>query len=210
MAVRRPFTGGQLAPPQATLALDISNYTGVPTGQDIQNWKALGIGLVIIECFPASYAQYAVQTQQMSACKYAQMPTEGYIYDYLRDSSWRQGCLDGLSRLSALRFSRVWADEEDTSPFSVGQRLNAIMATLTAITAAGYETGIYTGSWWWKGYLNNTQQFSQEPLWDSHYDGVASTQVFTPYGGWKSCLYKQYMGTSTVGGVGNVDEDVTS
>jgi hypothetical protein len=75
-------------------------------------------------------------------------------------------------------------------------------------------TGIYTGHWYWSpqsGAMHNTTAFAARPLWDSNYDGVYDTTVdFRPYGGWTSATIKQYQGTSTLAGVGNVDLDVLS
>lgn len=143
----------------------------------------------------------------MQTCYYNNMPYEAYIYDYLTDATWVGNALAGLTVLSALRPGRVWLDVEDTTSASVKTRAEKVSGDLASISQGGFERGIYTGKWFWTGYMNNTTAFASEPLWDSNYDGVTNTAVdFHPYGGWTFCTYKQYAGTQP----NNTDPDVTS
>lgn len=191
------------------LAVDVSNYTGPLSQGQIAAWKAGGVGLIIVQAFPATYAQYVTQAQQMSACKDAGMPYDCYIYDYLQDPSWRDGALVGLRQLGAMRPARVWADEEDTTAkaLTLKKREAAVALSLAAIFASGYVTGIYTGRWFWQGYMGNTAQFAAYPLWDSNYDGIPDASAdFIAYGGWTAPTIKQYAGTQP----NQTDLDVTA
>ena len=195
----------QPAPPKPKFALgiDVSNYSGTFSAARLQQYWDCGIRLVIIQAFPQGYAQYAIQKQQMESCVEFGMPFECYIYDYLSSPSWRTDALVGLSTI-VWQPPRVWADEEDTTAngvlHSVNSRIAAVNATLVAIANAGYDTGIYTGAWWWKGYLGNTTQFSNYLLWDSHYDLEPDPDFnFVPYGGWTQCEIKQYAGSQPDG-----------
>lgn len=196
----------------SVLGVDVSNYTGPLTQDDLALWWAKGIRLVIIQAFPANMNQYANQLQQMTACSTFGMPFECYIYDYLATPGWRDGALAGLWD-APWRKGRVWADEEDTSSTAmlVSRRVSAVASTLGSIAATGYEAGIYTGLWFWQGYMGNTPMFSAYPLWDSNYDNVPDANVgFVPYGGWTHATIKQYHGTTTLEGVPNVDLNVTA
>ena len=147
---------------------------------------------------------------------------DSYVYEYLTDPSWTDGALDTLrlAIVAGFRPVRVINDIEDVT--SAAQRLKAA-ARIQAITldfqkmdAFTQQHGLprppaaYSGKWWWDAYLPNRTDFAGRDLWPSQYDGVASPDVVTLFGGWTAerVIGKQYMGTSTVGGVGNVDLDI--
>jgi hypothetical protein len=75
----------------------------------------------------------------------------------------------------------------------------------------GGTTGIYSGKWFFDGQgWSYRGYWAGRPLWDADYNGVAVTQEgFVPYGGWTTCVIKQYRGTSNVGSVHQLDLDVT-
>jgi hypothetical protein len=75
-------------------------------------------------------------------------------------------------------------------------------------TKSGLPTMVYSGGWYWHGYLANTTAFASRPNWASLYDGIADPRVWSPYGGWDHMDIKQYAGTSTLAGVGNLDLNV--
>ena len=57
---------------------------------------------------------------------------------------------------------------------------------------------IYTGSWFWRGHLNNpTWGIDLSlPLWDSRYDGQPDLAFPDPYGCWTELIGRQYQGTN--------------
>lgn len=59
----------------------------------------------------------------------------------------------------------------------------------------GVQPGIYTGGWWWKGYMGDTQEFGDVPLWAAEYQGAAVPSAVTLFGGWKQAHGKQWSGT---------------
>lgn len=193
-------------------ARDISNFTVELTVDLVRSW---GVGLLFIQAFPRSYAQYAEQQRQISVAVEAGIPWDAYIYDYLADPTWRDGCLDGLD--GGPRAPRqMWPDEEDVSPaianWSPVDRENAIAATMEACQARGQtlsltqEPGLYTGAWWWIPRTANSQRFSVFDLWVSDYDGNPDTNVWPSFGGWSTVRVKQYAGTQPDG----TDLDVLS
>jgi hypothetical protein len=201
----------------AVLAKDESNFTVTESAALLEQWKAAGVELLIVQCFPPSYAsKYANQIAQMQLAQQAGIPFDGYIYDYLADPSWRDGCLQGLQALvgQGLVCRRLWADEEDvsssTQSMSVPARVRAISVSLKAIDLAPTKinpTGVYTGAWWWKPYTSNSSAFSDRPLWLANYDGNPDTSVgYVPLGGWPYVTTKQYAGSQPDG----TDLDVLS
>jgi GH25 family lysozyme M1 (1,4-beta-N-acetylmuramidase) len=66
------------------------------------------------------------------------------------------------------------------------------------------KCGIYSSSSQWSAIFGSSSYSygSDLPLWYAHYDGSASFDDFTSFGGWKSPHAKQFKGTTTVCGVG--------
>jgi hypothetical protein len=198
-------------------AIDVSNYTSELSGSILRQWKAAGVGLVIIQAFPQHYHQYAEQRRQMRACAEAGIPFDVYMYDYLADPTWRQGALVGLERAKAeegLEPRQLWLDEEDTETeqgWPAGARRDAIQRSRIACEAAGYTVGIYTGAWWWGPKTANWTGCADLDLWDSDYDHVPDAEYgWSPYGGWTHRRIKQHIGTSVFLGVSGVDQNVLS
>jgi hypothetical protein len=199
-------------------AVDVSNYTSPLSESALIQWRdSHDIGLVIVQAInpPAGYP--AGQTrQQIEMCVQAGIVTDAYVFLWTNsnvdaDMRAKLATLNGLER----QVRKLWLDVEDTAGASVDQRLTSIRQALAICDewsrAHGKpRPGIYTGRWWWRGYLGNTTEFGDRDLWTSQYDGVDDVTVFSPYGGWTSCRIKQHAGTSTLAGVGNVDLNVLS
>ena len=75
-------------------------------------------------------------------------------------------------------------------------------------TRSGLKTMLYSASWFWGPYMGSTTVFSDRPGWGALYDGRADPGVWTPFAGLRSLAIKQYAGTSTLAGVGNLDLNV--
>lgn len=194
------------------LARDVSNYSDELTPELLARWQSEGCGLVILQCFPASYPQYAEQRRQMSACATAGMPFDVYIYDYLGDPTWLDAALQGLvgAFWPSQKPRKIWLDEEDVETeagWSIAERLGALQSSVRRAFEFGYPVGIYTGAWWWVPYTGNSRAFSDLALWAAQYDGIPSTEVFTSFGNWGSCAIKQYAGSQSDGTDLNVLSD---
>lgn len=200
------------------LAVDCSNYSSSLTGDALAAWKAAGVALVIVQCFPPSYtAKYQQQVAQMRACQAAGLTVDGYIYDYLAAPDWRDGCLDGLTQAAGqgLTPRRLWLDEEDVTPeahaLTAGQVTDAIAATLAAALSwstdhqVPQQPGIYSGRWWWQPMTGDSPRFASLPLWTAEYDGQPDAGRVTLYGGWAAAALKQYAGGTALGGVAGID-----
>lgn len=177
----------------------------------LQEWQAKGVGLVLIQGFPPSYAQYAEQRDQMRTCATAGMPFDCYVYDYLGSPDWLSGALDGLDQvlLPSEKPRMVWLDEEDVETeagWTTTARVNAISNSIAAVKQRGYRVGIYGAAWWWTPKTGGFKGFSDYPLWAAQYDNIADASVFTPFGGWTECRIKQYAGSQPDG----TDLDVLS
>jgi lysozyme len=76
---------------------------------------------------------------------------------------------------------------------------------LTTLSAAvGRTPIIYTGGWFWRGYMGNPAGFSQYPLWAAQYNPSASGPNL--FGDWKYSTFWQYTDAARFSGIsGSVD-----
>ena len=185
------------------LAVDISNWNGVLTQDRLAEWRNQGIGLVIPQAVspPAGYPP-GVTRQQIEACALAGMPTDAYLWVWTHsaveaDIEAKLSLLDGLEHL----VGRLWLDCEDTAGATVEDRTDAIDRAISVMDAWSVDhgkplPGIYTGRWWWQGYVADTTVFRGRDLWDADYDGVDDIFYgFVAYGGWSKRALKQYVGS---------------
>ncbi len=198
-----------------TLAVDVSNYTDALTPTALAAWQRAGVRLVIVQAVdpPPSFPRSQTR-DQVTACAAAGLQVDAYVWLWFDqdDIASKLALLDGLP------IRRLWLDVEDTA----AQRYNQADTEARITTAlrrcddwqlargVAMATGIYTGRWYWTDarYLANSTTFSNSDLWDASYDGQITLEGFAPYGGWTSRAMHQYAGTSTLGGVGNVDLNV--
>lgn len=198
------------------LVVDVSNYTAVPTPEQLQSWKDAGVGAVIVQAIdpPAGYPG-GVTVEQINAVNAAGLQAEAYVWLWT-ESDVAADIARKLSLLEGLPVSRVWLDVEDTTDASVEQRIQTVrdaLGVLDAWTEARGlpRAGIYTARWFWPRYMSDTTEFSDRELWDADYDDVADVESgWEPYGGWTSRRVKQYAGTSTLEGVEMVDLNVVA
>jgi GH25 family lysozyme M1 (1,4-beta-N-acetylmuramidase) len=208
-------------PPKPLLkqhCVDISNYSG-PVSQDtLFAWREMhDVGLVIVQAIEPPPNFPAGQTrQQIQACVAAAIPVDAYLFLWTA-SNVEQDMRTKLALLNGLEHwvRKIWLDVEDTTPASAAQRVSSIRQALAvldgwALAHARPLPGIYSARWWWTAYIDDTTEFADRQLWTAQYDGIDNTSVFNRFGGWGSCRIKQYAGTSTLAGQGNVDLNVLS
>lgn len=203
-----------------TLGLDLSNYTTPLSADAVAQFKQAGIELAIIQSIspPPGYPSGQTQ-QQLTLCYAGGLAVDAYLF------FWFDADLTDINNKLALitpyagQIRQLWLDVEDTAAIKYNQATteSKIQDALNACdqfpTSLGQPTGIYTGSWFWADprYLDNSSTFDSRKLWDANYDGKSDASVgFNSYGGWTDVAIKQYLGTSTVAGIGNVDCDVLS
>src|SRR4051794_4283978 len=95
-----------------TLARDASKYTQVPAPVD--QWKAEGAQLIIIQAHPADYGQ-SRSLDLIRAVAAAGLPWDAYVYQYLAFTDWLPGALETLDMAAAegLVPRKGWLDVED-------------------------------------------------------------------------------------------------
>src|ERR1700712_1963808 len=95
-------------------------------------------------------------------------------------------------------------DMETTGGLSAKNATAWMKAFLTALqSATGRTPMIYSGAWFWKGYLANPSGFSQYPIWDAAYVGGIGPNLF---GDFQYSTFWQYTDSAKINGIkGGVD-----
>lgn len=198
-----------------SLAIDISNYSGALSADEVQGLLQAGVELVIVQAVdPAPPFPMGQTREQVQTLLAAGFTVDAYVWLWFdADISDVRG---KLALLNGFPIRRLWLDVEDTAARKYDQptteaKVQAALAELDGFPASAGGAGIYTGGWFWQNrlYMDNTETFKTRPLWDAHYDGIPDAcQGFIPYGGWTDASIKQYQGTTTLAGIPNVDLDV--
>lgn len=184
-------------------AVDMSRWGGELTAGEAACLRAAGIATVIVASGPGGYGLLA--RQQAEAAIAAGPRLEAYTFlEFESDPEW--WVREALARLEGLPVARWWLDVEDTDhgrSWTPAQRVAYAQRALDAFSAAGVFAHIYSGGWFWRPYMADTDVFARQSrkLWNSWYDGDPDVDGL-PYGGWTAAdvAIEQFEGTSIVCG----------
>lgn len=187
-------------------AVDVANYTAVPTPAQVQCLIADGYTTAIVGC---SYGQVA--RSQLMAFSDNGMKIEAY--------AWITHPLNtlllerALTVIAGLPVTRLWLDAEaDTNgrtPAGVVADINGAVEYCQKVRP-DLALGIYTGAWWWTPRTGNSQETWGLPLWLANYrdtdNPLAESEI---PGGWtrESTAIWQYAGTIETCGL-NTDRNL--
>lgn len=183
--------------------VDMSRWGGELTAEEAACLKAAGIATVIVASGPGGYGLMA--RQQAEAAVAAGLRLEAYAFlEFESDPEW--WVREALARLEGLPVARWWLDVEDTEhgrAWTPEARIAYAQRALDAFAAAGVFAHVYSGGWFWRPYLGNTDVFALQgrKLWNSWYDGDPDVDGL-PYGGWTTAdvAIEQFEGTSLICG----------
>lgn len=183
--------------------VDMSRWGGELTAEEAAAMKAAGIATVIVASGPGGYGLMA--RQQGEAAVAAGLGLEAYTYlEFESDPEW--WVREALAPLDELPVARWWLDVEDTEhgrSWTPEQRIAYVQRALDAFAAAGVFAHVYSGGWYWRPYMGNTDAFARQgrKLWNAWYDGDPDIDSL-PYGGWAAAAVaiEQFEGTSLVCG----------
>lgn len=196
-------------------ALDLSNYTtnvpvpgsgaagGLITDQHCADWKAAGYTHAIIGTqWPI------VADHQAEVCSRNGMTIDFYHWQY-PDRDMKAYLAQRKYLSDKYPQTSNWLDcEHNYQGMSQQVILDKIDESLQAIDKWKYEdfdTGIYTGEWWWKPATGNSSRFSGRPLWHAAYPGarvdtLEEAKIAWPpainYGGWIKPSVWQFVGST--------------
>ena len=190
-------------------AFDFSNWSRVPTPDDIATLRALGYTTAIVG---ASFDPQLAR-DQITVLVAAGFRIE--VYAWLRHP-WRQDLLDAaLTACVGFPVERMWLDVEDAED-AAGKTPDQLAFDVQ--TAVDYlrahfanEVAIYTGSWFWGPYMETTNTFGCR-LWLANYvttPDVAWIVTQLP-GGWTAATLAiwQYRNNLKPGSDFNADDDL--
>jgi hypothetical protein len=182
--------------------VDMSRWGGELTAEEAACLEAAGIATVIVASGPGGYGLMARQQAEALA---AGLRLEAYTFlEFESDPEW--WIREALARLDGLPVARWWLDVEDTGhgrDWTPAQRVAYVQRALDAFSAAGVFAHIYSGGWYWRPYMGDTDIFARQgrKLWNAWYDGDADVDGL-PYGGWTAAdvAIEQFEGPSLVCG----------
>jgi len=176
------------------LAVDISNYSGTITPEQVECWRQNDIMKVIV-----GLQDPVIAAQQMSVLVDAGMEIEAYYYFLFSRSPIAQATI-AWDRCQGFPVKRLWLDFED-DPGEMQPGAVADWIALAASVAGGRgPVGVYTAAWWWVPYTGDTDRLNHLPLWVAHYDYDPDIDNVA-FGGWTEPAMEQYSGTTTLCGV---------
>jgi hypothetical protein len=185
-------------------AIDVANFTAVPTDDQVRCLRDSGVTRAIVG---ASYGYVA--RGQWQAFAGGGLELEGYAW--LTSQAWYDTTVgSALRQLAGLPVQRWWLDcEEDMGVLiveAVRERIRHALSMFAATSPAA-RRGIYTTASWWQEQTNGwdiVAEFPDVDLFEAHYvhaDGDpcagvdaerAQIPAFVPFGGWTSRAMVQW------------------
>lgn len=92
-----------------------------------------------------------------------------------------------------LRFVAIDVEVDPTT-------IPTIRAAEALVKADNLRPVVYTGEWFWKQFLNNSQDCADLPLWDASY-GITPSLEKPRYGAWDKRTGHQHQGTTNLDGL---------
>lgn len=187
-------------PGASTLWVDMSNWTKELTSGMLDDLRAAGYVGAIVQAITGNDG-ISYTSRQLAALSIGRFRIAGYLWCFPGASpssiQGRLAMFDGY----ALEFLALDVEQVGVSRADVDRDL------AECDSYRGTPTWIYSGKWFfdlqgWSGQ----NWWAERSLWDSAYDGNPDLAAgFVPYGGWVSRRMKQFMGTSSVGRLQQVD-----
>lgn len=185
-------------------AVDISNWSGVPSPEQARQIRAAGFARAICG------TQHAATTQgQLDVLGAAGLALEAYTYlRFDRDPAPQLEA--GLAALGGRVVERMWLDceaEAALERLGVAGVIEHIVQAAEACVGVVFS-GIYTRRGWWLEQTGNSTRFRDFPLWDATNDGRPDL-AFSAYGGWERVTMEQFAFDQPVAGV-NCDLNIVA
>jgi len=167
--------------------------------------KGAGIVGVIVQAITGldgnSYTR-----QQLDACQRNGLRVQGYVWCFPGAAGNPVSMRSRLAMFDGFSIEDLWLDVEQA-----GLDRADVDADLALCDAyLGRAAGIYSAHWFFasQGWLG-VNWWASRRLWEALYDNNRNvTAGFVPYGGWTGPTIKQFWGTSTIGHVHQIDQDI--
>eukprot|EP00831_Metopus_contortus_P077734 TRINITY_DN736_c0_g1_i5.p1 TRINITY_DN736_c0_g1~~TRINITY_DN736_c0_g1_i5.p1 ORF type:complete len:129 (+),score=26.92 TRINITY_DN736_c0_g1_i5:241-627(+) len=112
-----------------------------------------------------------------------------------------------MTALSKYTIPMVWISVEGYWSHKTDENVAFLKAFVSALKAKGAKVGIFTFEPTWVRLMGKScSDFSDLPLWYMRWNKDPEKKDFTPFGGWKNPVAKQYKANAKVCGI-SVDVD---
>ncbi len=175
------------------LAVDISNWSGTITENEVACWWESGIRHVI-----AGTQIPSIALQQFQTAVNGGMAVDAYVMLYW-DYDIADQVQDALATIEGFSVGRLWLDaEQPAGSWTASQLTQKIQEAVDA--CGSFPCGIYTRKVWWLDNVGDTITFSYLPIWYAYYDHNSDfDDWYDPtvwwegsFGGWTDPTGKQY------------------
>lgn len=185
------------------LAIDISNWQGELGASWFMCAKRDGVEHVVVRASTESPSLARVARSQMHNAVAASLGLSIYVWVYWQVDP-REAVRAALSIADKLPVHTVFLDVEEERAVPSPDEIARWLATAVDEIWRSGRAGIYTGKWWWDRYMPGRNDFNKLPLWIAYYDNQADLN-FPKFGGWESCVMKQYSDRGAVCGVSPIN-----
>jgi GH25 family lysozyme M1 (1,4-beta-N-acetylmuramidase) len=171
---------------------------------DVASWQPRDLSTLIAEFRPAHvvvklYLPGEVISQdhtrsQVESARANGCTVGGYVFCYAAFDP-RQTVRDALAlaRSCGLRLPVLWLDAETYE--GTWPDVAWLREAVDECRVQGVQPGIYTGRWFWEGYLGNPEDFGDLPLWTAEYQDGPDIEGLTLYGSWRRASGHQWTST---------------
>ena len=193
-----------LAVARAAVGVDISQAVSVSSFQCIRN---AGYGSFAIPRVYQSVGRVDPNGAQTVKNAWAAgvAHVDGYIFPCPKCGNGYgqvQAAVQNLRNAGA-NIGMLWLDIEGSQYWmDQASNRNFFASMVSGGQAAGVRLGVYTSASQWNPIMGSYTGGSGFPLWYAHYDNSPSFNDFRSFGGWSKPAMKQYVGDTTVCGVG--------
>jgi len=189
--------------------VDMSRWGGELSAEEVACLRRRGVRAVVVGAGDPRGAGMWTRQQATAWIEGGGEVLEAYVYLYLAEDPVEQ-VRAAVREISGLGARRLWIDAEDVESrwLSPEERLSLLIASVDEARRLGYQTGIYTGRWWWDRYIGpGPTPLSIEHLWDARYvtGATADAPAIVPwagreYGGFGEPIMYQFAGTTDLCG----------
>jgi hypothetical protein len=187
--------------PEFEYAIDIASHQRTDVGAILSTETPRPTHVVIRMYLPEESPPLQHSIDQANSARAEGCSLGAYLWAY-RDLDPRKSVRDALALAKLCGMDPppvMWIDCEtytrsdgSTDP---GPDASWLRQAVDECKQRGARAGFYTAEWWWRGYLDNTPEFADVPLWTAQYDHIANPNSVGLYGGFTSAAGKQWNGT---------------
>jgi len=148
----------------------------------------------------------AVSTIKNLMYAYKGLYLSGYIFPCYKCGNPTAQFQEAVQNLitNGIQLDAIWIDIEGAQYWSnsTSDNVNFIHQMVDEGKKQNYYMGIYTSASQWNLITGGSTAFKDLHLWYPHWDNVANFNDFQSFGGWTRPWLKQYVGDTTMCGVG--------